>query len=202
MKLVKNMEEQDNYVYPQYFDIVGAMRLDGVPNFSINGREKYMRILINPIIKGEERTHEIIDEDTNTVYVVPEWMIPTIVERIEYERMIKDWKKTNKFDYNQNENLGILELMLYKSGEDDYANLIKNQRLEDKQPEVYDYDTLFNEGLKLVKAEAFYSEKRRLTPIYRLRNESLPTIFNMMMYETEDNNDNSISKNGQPILFV
>lgn len=129
-------------------------------------------------------------------------MIPTIVERIEYERMTKDWKKTNKFDYNQNENLGILELMLYKSGEDDYANLIKNQRLEDKQPEVYDYDTLFNEGLKLVKIEAFYSEKRRLTPIYRLRNESLPTIFNTMMHGTENNNNNSISKNGQPILFV
>lgn len=31
MKLVKNMEEQYNYVYPQYFEIVGASGLDGVP---------------------------------------------------------------------------------------------------------------------------------------------------------------------------
>lgn len=32
------MEEQYNYVYPQYFEIVGANKFDGTPNvFSVGG---------------------------------------------------------------------------------------------------------------------------------------------------------------------
>ena len=42
MKLVKNMVEQYNYVYLQYFDIVGAMRLDGVPNLCVGGGKKIL----------------------------------------------------------------------------------------------------------------------------------------------------------------
>jgi hypothetical protein len=46
----------------------------------------------------EDRDYEVIDEETDKTYVVPEWMIPTIIEKIEYERMTKDWKKTIDFN--------------------------------------------------------------------------------------------------------
>lgn len=165
-------------VYPQCFEIVGANGLDGVPRvFKVGGGNKYYRILIKATIKEEDRNFEVYDEDEDTIYVVPEWMIPTIIEKIEYQRMTKHWKPTIQFTGEQQETLRIIELLLWKSGEYEQQNKVNSQRLEKKQPEVFDYETLLSESLPLIKDEAIESERRRLTPLYKLRGEDMPEIL-------------------------
>lgn len=65
-------------IYPQTFKILDLIRP------KLKGKAKYVRILIEPTIKMEDRDYEVVDEETDTIYVVPEWMIPTIIERIEW----------------------------------------------------------------------------------------------------------------------
>lgn len=166
------------YVYPQCFEIVELNRNNGSAKLYLNKKEVYHRLRIEPIVKMEDRNCEVVDEDTDTIYVVPEWMIPQIIEKIEYERMTKDWKQTVQFTGEQEETLRIVELMLWKSGEFEQENKVKSQRLEKKQPEVYDYETLLNESLPLISEEAYMSERRRLLPIYKLRGEAIPSILN------------------------
>lgn len=170
-------------VYPQLFDIVGATGIDRVPYFFINGIEKYNRILVEPIIKEEDRTHEVIDEDTDTIYVVPEWMIPMIIEKIEYERMTKDWKKTNNFNGEQHEILRIFELVLSKQGEDDLVELLKMNRLEKKAPEVYDFQTLYDKAMEKIDIDILRNEIRRIKPIFNMRGESIPDVEKYFSYE-------------------
>ena len=69
-------------------------------------------MMIKPTIKDEERDTEIVDEDNKVIYQVPHWMVPSIVERLEYEAMTKDWVKTTKFTGEEYDNLIYLELML------------------------------------------------------------------------------------------
>lgn len=100
-------------VYPQLFDIVGVTGIDRVPYVFINGIQKYRRLLVEPVIKMEDRDCEIVDEETDTIYAVPEWMIPIIIEKIEYERMTKDWKKTIQFTGEQEDTLRLIEQLLF-----------------------------------------------------------------------------------------
>lgn len=149
--------------------------------FRWGGVNKYSRILIKLTIKEEDRTHEVYDEETDTIYVVPEWMIPTIIEKIEYERMTKDWKKTNDFNGEQQDILRIFELVLRKQGEDDLAELIQINRLENKAPEVYDYETLYYKAMEKIDKNILREEIRRIKPIYKLRGERLPqNIMNIL----------------------
>lgn len=143
-------------------------------SFRWGGVNKYSRILIKPTIKEEDRTHEVSDEETDTIYVVPEWMIPTIIEKIEYERMTKDWKKTIQFKGEQHEILRIFELVLRKQGEDDLVELIQMNRLENKVPEVYDYETIYKKAMEKIDKDILREEIRRIKPIYKLRGERLP----------------------------
>lgn len=162
------------YVYPQCFEIVGATGCEGKPNAFVNGEEKFKRIFIKPVIKEEDRNFEVVDEDTDTIYKVPEWLIPQIIEQIEYERMTKDWKKTYEFNCKQQDVLRVLELVLYKQGDEEASDLIRNQRLEKLQPEVYDYEYLFNYALSKIDKDVYEKEINRLKSIYNLRNEVLP----------------------------
>lgn len=164
-------------VYPQTFEIIGQSQLDGIPNVLINGREKYRRLLVQPTINEEDRNYEVIDEEDGVIYKVPEWMIPKIIEQIEYRRMTKDWKKTYDFNLDQQEILRILEIVLYKQGDEEDADLIRNQRLEKLQPEVYDYDYLLDYALNKVNKETYDKVINRLKPIYKLRNEIIPNIL-------------------------
>lgn len=164
-------------VYPQQFEILGISKQGNVPSFYVNGNEKYCRILVQPRIKEEDRNYEIYDEDEDTIYRVPEWMIPQIIEKIEYRRMRKDWVKTNIFNGEQQENFSAIENMLFHSGDNEVRELINNQRLEKLQPKAYTYDELIEMALPLITKEAIEKHKRRIVPIYRMRGEEIPTIF-------------------------
>lgn len=168
--------EQYKTVYPQRFEIIGLSQLDGIPTVFINGRAKYRRLLVKPFIKEEDRNYEVIDEEDKVIYKVPEWLIPQIIEQIEYRRMTKDWKKTYNFNEQQQEILRVLELVLYKQGDEEASDLIRNQRLEKLQPEVYDYEYLFNYALSKIDKDVYEKEINRLKSIYNLRNESMPVI--------------------------
>lgn len=155
-------------------------------SFRWGGVNKYYRVLVEPIIKEEDRTHEVYDEDTNTVYVVPEWMIPQIIEKIEYERMTKDWKKTNDFNSEQHEILRYIEIMLYEENTEecnDMAETIKQNRLDKKAPEVHDFDTLLNLSIPYINKDTYMKVKRRLDRIYRFRGESIPDVEKYFSYE-------------------
>lgn len=179
---MEQLDKQDklNYVYPQLFEIVGANGFDGVANrLTVDGDAKYYRVLVEPIIKMEDREYEVIDEDTNTVYVVPQWMIPQIIEKIEYERMTKDWKKTIDFNEEQQEILRYIEIMLYEENTEECNNMaetIKQNRLDKKAPEVYDFDTLLNLSIPYINKDTYMKVKRRLDRIYRFRGESIPDV--------------------------
>ena len=86
-------------VYPQYFEIVGITRyaIHGRGDAYVNNKHIYHRIFVKATIKEEDRTHEVYDEETSTIYVVPEWMVQKMIEKIEYQRMTKDWKNTKEF---------------------------------------------------------------------------------------------------------
>lgn len=171
------------YVYPQTFDIVGISRdgIHGKGDPYVNGKRIYHRLLVEPTIKEEDRNFEVFDEETDTIYVVPEWMIPTIIEKIEYERMTKDWKKTNDFNGEQQDILRIFELVLRKQGEDDLVELIQMNRLENKAPEVYDYETLYDKAMEKIDKDILREEIRRIKPIYKLRGERIPQdIMNIL----------------------
>lgn len=163
-------------VYPQYFEIVGITRdaIHGRGDAYVNGKHIYHRIFVNAIIKEEDRTHEVYDEETSTIYVVPEWMIPKMIEKIEYQRMTKDWKNTTLFTGEQHDILRILELVLIKQGENNLAELIQMNRLENKAPEVYDYETLYNKAMEKIDKDILREEIMRLKPIYKLRGENIP----------------------------
>ena len=163
-------------VYPQYFDIVGKIRdkIHGRDDPYVNGQHIYHRIFVKTTIKEEERTHEVYDEETDTIYVVPEWMIPKMIEKIEYQRMTKDWKKTIEFTGEQHDILRILELVLIKQGENNLAELIRMNRLEKLAPEVYDYETLYHKAMEKIDKDILREEIIRLKPIYKLRGENIP----------------------------
>ena len=163
-------------VYPQYFDIVGKIRdgIHGRDDPYVNGKHIYHRIFVNGTIKEEDRTHEVYDEETDNIYVVPEWMIPKIIENIEYQRMTKDWKKTIEFTGEQDDILRILELVLIKQGENNLAELIQMNRLENKAPEVYDFETLYNKAMEKIDKDKLREEIMRIKPIYKLRGERPP----------------------------
>lgn len=170
--------EEYKIVKPQTFEIVGANKFEGVPTaFSVGGANKYFRILIKSIVKDEERDTEIVDEDNKVIYQVPFWMVPSIVERLEYEVMTKDWVKTIDFTGDEYENLSYLELMLWKCGRDDIKEKIRNQRLEKKQPQAFTYEELKKEAIDNITLDAVESEFKRMSPIWKLRNEKIPTIF-------------------------
>ena len=178
---MEQLDKQDklNYVYPQLFEIVGLNRNNGSAKLYLNKKEVYHRLRIEPIVKMEDRNFEVIDEDTNTVYVVPQWMISQIIEKIEYERMTKDWKKTNDFNSEQHEILRYIEIMLYEENTEecnDMAETIKQNRLDKKAPEVYDFDTLLNLSIPYINKDTYMKVKRRLDRIYRFRGESIPDI--------------------------
>lgn len=145
--------------------------------FQWGGVNKYYRILIKPTIKDEERDTEIVDKDNKVIYQVPFWMVSSIVERLEYEAMTKDWVKTTKFTGDEYENLSYLELMLWKCGRDDIKEKIRNQRLEEKQPQAFTYEELKKEAIDNITWDAVQSEFKRMSPVWKLRNEKIPTIF-------------------------
>lgn len=170
--------EEYKIVKPQFFEIVGANKQDGVPTaFSVGGVNIYYRILIKPTIKDEERDTEIVDEDNKVIYQVPHWMVYSIVERLEYEAMTKDWVKTTKFTGEEYDNLIYLELMLWKCGKDDIKEKIRNQRLENKQPQAFTYEELKKEAIDNITLDAVENEFKRMSPVWKLRNEKIPTIF-------------------------
>lgn len=163
-------------VYPQYFEIVGITRdeIHGRDDPYVNNKRLYHRIFVKPIIKEEDRTHEVYDEETSTMYVVPEWMIPSMIEKTYHQRMTKDWKNTKLFTGEQHEVLRILELVLIKQGENNLVKLIQMNRLENKAPEVYDYETLYNKAMEKIDKDKLREEIIRLKPIYKLRGERPP----------------------------
>lgn len=163
-------------VCPQYFEIVGITRdeIHGRGDAYVNNKRIYHRIFLKAIIKEEDRTHEVYDEETSTIYVVPEWMIPSIIEKTLYQRMTKDWKNTTMFTEEQHDILRILELVLIKQGENNLAELIQMNRLENKAPEVYDYETLYDKAMEKIDKDKLREEIIRLKPIYKLRGERLP----------------------------
>lgn len=88
--------------------------------------------------------------------------------------MTKDWKKTNDFNGEHQDILRIFELVLRKTGEDDLAELIQMNRLENKVPEVYDYETLYEKAMEKIDKDILREEIRRIKPIYKLRGERIP----------------------------
>lgn len=165
---------------PQLFEIVGASRQAGSlgrGDAYINGKRIYHRIFIKPVIKDQERDIEIVDEDNKVIYQVPFYMVPSIVEKLEYEAMTKDWVKTTNFTGDEYENLIYLELMLWKCGKDDIKEKIRNQRLENKQPQEFTYEELKKEAIDNITLDAVESEFKRMSPVWKLRNEKIPTIF-------------------------
>lgn len=165
------MESEYKIIKPQTFEIVGNLKP------VVGGVNKYFRILIKPTIKDEDRDYEVVDEDEKIIYQVPFWMVPSIIERIENERMTRDWVKTIEFIGDEQENLRYLALMLYKCGQDEVAEKIESQRLEKKQPEAFTYEQLKNEAVQLITFNVYQSELKRLSPIWKMRNEKVPTIF-------------------------
>ena len=163
-------------VYPQTFDIVGKIRdgIHGRDDPYVNNKHIYNRIFLKATIKEEDRTHEVYDEETDTIYVVPEWMILSMIEKTLHQRMTKDWKKTTYFTGEQHDILRILELVLLKQGENNLAELIQMNRLEKLAPEVYDYQTLYNKAMEKIDKDKLREEIIRLKPIYKLRGERLP----------------------------
>lgn len=159
-------------LYPQTFKILDLKRT------KLRGQAKYARIFIEPTIKMEDRDYEVVDEETDTIYVVPEWMIPTIIEKIEWERMTKDWVKTIDFTYPQEENLRALEIMLFFSGDSDIRQLIKDQRLNKKQPQSYTYEQLLDMAIPKITEDAYNKALRKFKFLSSLRKEPLPTILN------------------------
>lgn len=172
------MESEYKIVRPQFFEIVDANGRNSISfPFKLGGRELYKRILIKPIIKDEERDCEVVDEDEKIIYQVPQYMVQSIIDRIEYERMTRDWVKTIKFNDDEQENLRYLALMLYKCGHNDIAEKIEGQRLENKQPEAFTYEQLKKEAVQLITFDTYQSELKRLSPLWKLRNEKVPAIF-------------------------
>ena len=167
------MESEYKIVKPNFFKIVGRSRDSslGRGDCYINDRRIYHRILIKPTIKDEDRDIEVVDEDNKVIYQVPHWLVPSIVERLEYEAMTKDWVKTIKFDDRQQEILRILELVLIKQNETELYSMINNNRLNNKVPEAYDFETLYNKAMKVIDQDILDKELDRLRPIYKIRNE-------------------------------
>ena len=158
-------------IYPQTFKILDLIRP------KLRGENKYARILIQPSIKMEDRNYEVVDEETDTIYVVHEWMIPTIIEKIEYEKMTADWVKTIDFTYPQEENLRALEIMLFFSGDSDIRQLIEDQRLNKKQPQSYTYEQLLDMSIPKITEDAYNKTLRKYKFLSSLRKEPLPTIL-------------------------
>lgn len=159
------MEKEYKIIRPQTFEIVGNL------SPVVGGVKLYRRILIKPTIKDEDRDYEVVDEDEKIIYQVPFWMVSSIVERLEYERMTKDWVKTIKFDDRQQDILRILELVLLKQNETELYSLINDNRLNNKVPEAYDFETLYNKAMKVIDQDILDKELDRLRPIYKMRNE-------------------------------
>lgn len=85
--------------------------------------------------------------------------------------MTKDWVKTKKFDDRQQEILRILELVLLKQNDTELYSLINDNRLNDKVPEAYDFETLYDKAMKVIDQDILDKELDRLRPIYKMRNE-------------------------------
>lgn len=159
------MEKEYKIKRPQRYEIVGSI------SPKVGGVKKYFRILIKPTIKDEDRDYEVVDEDNKVIYQVPSWMVPSIVEKLEYEAMTKDWVKTIKFDDRQQDILRILELVLLKQNEIELYSLINDNRLNSKVPEAYDFETLYDKAMKVIDQDILDEELDRLRPIYKMRNE-------------------------------
>lgn len=171
---------------PQRFEIVGLLKNNNKTNAPcVNGELKYARILIKPTIKEEDRNFEVYDEDEDIIYRVPEYMIPQIIEEIEYRRMVKDWVKTNKFNGEEEEYLRFLGLALNLQGlrENDenaiqISETIHNQRFEKLQPKAYTFQELKDmaEPILMEKYKVFFENKYRW--LCKLRGEDLPNFIN------------------------
>lgn len=134
--------------------------------------------MIQPTIKEEDRNYEIIDTQEKKIYRVPEWMIPSIIERIEYEEMTKDWVKATKFNSDQGDNLRVLLNMLFFSGgNEELYEKITEQTTADKVPVAYSYEELFNEAKERITKEGYDRTLRKMKPLYKFWNQELPNIF-------------------------
>lgn len=165
-------------IYPQKYEIIDLLRP------FVGGAKKYCRILIKPTIKEEDRDTEVVDEENKTIYRVPSWMVPQLVERLEYEYMTKDWVKTKTFIGEEEDYLRFLSLALGLQGQKEndsksieVSELLNNQRLEKKQPVAYTYKELVDMAEPLLKDVYRDFFKRKYRWLCKLRNEILPNFI-------------------------
>lgn len=169
--------ELDGYkiVYHNNFEIVDLAG-GGNQRGKINGKQKYNRMLIKPIFKLLELTGEVIDEQTKTIHKCHPFYTQTIAEQIIEQKMNATKQKNYRFNGEEIEVLRLMVLCLRKQNDNILADEIEEQYLTSHSFNPQSYQDMLNKYIPLINTHIKEQEIKRITPIYKLRNEILPKI--------------------------
>ena len=96
------------------------------------------------------------------------------------EQRIEDMKEKNYiFNEGEIENLRILCLCLYHQNNNEDAEIIEEQYLYKTSLHPLTYTEIINKYLPQITQETITTIKRKITPIYKLRNEEIPSLLNV-----------------------
>lgn len=174
------MYEDYKVVYHNDFEIVDLAG-GGNQRPKIKGETKYCRILIKPIFKLEELTGEVIDEEKKVIHRCHPYMTQIIADAI-VEQRIEDMKEKNyTFNKEEIENLRIICLCLYHQKQNKMAEEIEEQYLCKTSLSPMSYTEIINKYFSIITEDTLTVIRKRITPIYKLRNENIPTILKLYL---------------------
>ena len=153
-------------------DLAGAYK----PEAKINGKKKYVRILIQPVFKLEELTGEVIDEETKTIHRCHPFYVSMMAEEIMVKKIEAMKEKNHIFNAEEINNLRFICNCLYHQEQVDMAEEIEEQYLNRTSFTPMSYEEILTKYLPNITDETKETIKRRWKPIYKMRGEQLPSI--------------------------
>ena len=121
------------------------------------------------------------DEEKKIIHRCHPYMIQMMVDTI-MEQRIEDMKEKNyTFNEEEIENLRVLCLCLYHQDNNEDAELIEEQYLCKTSLSPMSYTEIINKYLPQITQETITRIRNRITPIYKLRNEKIPTILKLYL---------------------
>lgn len=169
--------EIDDYkiVYYNDFEILGQTKVD-IPIVFINGKEPYRRLIIKPIFKLSELTGEVIDEETKTIHKCHPFYTQRIAEQIMQDKIDSMKLKNHIFNKEQQEALRTMALCLRQQNDYTAADEIEEQYLFPKSLKPLSYQEILDTYKPLIKPDIKEQIIRKITPIYKLRGEQIPSL--------------------------